>query len=506
LLDTLFREIRLAVRSLARSPGFTVVAVITLALGIGANTALFTVLKSVVLDSLPFENPDRLAVVLHVVETSGEDATAFSPADYLDLRDQSRTFETLAGHRTRNVTMTGRGRPERLRGESVSSGFFQVFGVEPELGRFFLPEDESGSPETRSMVLSHAAWMGRFGGDPGIVGSHLTLDGEPHVVLGVAPPQFRYSDESEIWIRAYRADVPEPPMDVGEDLASIRSMGYFSVVGRLAAGATFDQAQAELDLIAARLDEAVPEGRERTLLKVVPLREDLVGQVRPALLLLLGAVGTVLLIACANVANLLLARSTGRLREAAIRSAVGASRWQIVRQMLVESTVLGAIAGAAGLLVGVWAVDALVALAPEDRGAVRASSGVADLEARSPAGAEGIEPIRDRRQGEPAPAGGHRGHGGGAGSRPAVRGLSLREEPGEADVCGARLPAGEPPHDEDGSPLEPLRRRRPDEVLRQGADGGRRGAPRSLFRGHGPHPAAGRQRGGPDIAHRGPRF
>jgi hypothetical protein len=211
-MGTLGQDLRYASRILSKNPLFTLVAVLSLGLGIGANTAIFSVLNGVVLRPLPFESPERLVVVKER-DASGEYHSSFSPADYLGLREMSRSFEETAGHRGLNVTFTGSGPPQRIRTESVTPGFFKIFGVEPVLGRSFLAEGDPAAEGARSVVLGHGTWQGRFGGDPSILGRVLILNGEPHTVVGVAPSFFRYPESAEAWVRSYRDGVPEPPVD-----------------------------------------------------------------------------------------------------------------------------------------------------------------------------------------------------------------------------------------------------------------------------------------------------
>ena len=356
----MLHDIRFAVRVLLKGRTFTLAAVLCLGLGIGANTAILSVLNAVVFRSLAFEDPDRI-VVLRDVMADGYDPR-LAPADYLELREWSLSFEELAGHAPFDVNLAGTAAPERIRAETVSPSFFDVFRVTPALGRAFVSDRDTA--DVHEVVLSYRSWQGRFGADPGILGRTLFLDGRPHAVVGVAGASFTYPETAEMWLRSYRYGVPEPPVTIGDDLNQVRGAGYFRVVGRLAGGVTLGQAQAEMDVIFHRFAEAGMGDSARIGMQVQSIHEDLVGDIRPALFLLLGAVGFLLLIGCANVANLQLARSAARQREIAIRAALGASRSRLVTQLLVEALLLGLAGGSLGLLLGSWGVDALRRLAP----------------------------------------------------------------------------------------------------------------------------------------------
>jgi putative ABC transport system permease protein len=361
-LEDFLQDLRYGFRYLRKQPGFTVVALLSLALGVGANTAIFSVVNSVLLKPLPFENPDRIMMVEEYAE--GERNPTFSPRDFLDLKEQTTAVDVLAGFRSGSTTLTGEGAPERLHTYSVTADFFEVFGVAPEQGRFFENTAQEGLAG-KMVVLSQGTWKNRFGGDPSLVGRTLSLSGEPHMVVGVAPASFDFPEGSEMWIRSYRDGVPEPPVDIGEDLSEIRSLGYFSVIGRLAPGFGRIEAQGEMDLLAGRLAEFKEPNSEYGI-GLIPIEEALVGDVRPALFILLGAVGLVLLIACANVANLLLARSATRTQELAVRASLGASSHRIFRQLLVESLLLGAMAGGVGLVLAQWGFGALLSFLPTE--------------------------------------------------------------------------------------------------------------------------------------------
>jgi predicted permease len=356
-LDTLIRDVRYALRVLARSPGFTAVAVLTLALGMGANTAIFSVVEALLVRPLPFPEPDRLMAVW---ETQPGDRTRpVAPANFLDWRAASRSFSGLASWQEVYRNLMGTGRGVRLDAAIVSANFFDVLGLKTARGRTFIPLKEG----PRQAVLSHALWRDLFGADAGIVGQSLRLDDEPCEIVGVLPPGPVFPEETEVWLLA-RDDVPELGALAPVDVKTLRDSRYFAVLGRLAAGRDRAAAQAEMDVIAGRLVAAYPVDNAEAGINVVSLQDQLVGATRPSLLLLMGAVGFVLLLGCANVANLLLARAVRRGKEIAIRSALGAGRGQIVRQLLTESAVLAALGSALGLLVAAWAGQALLAWLP----------------------------------------------------------------------------------------------------------------------------------------------
>jgi putative ABC transport system permease protein len=346
------RDLRYALRVLAQRPGFSLVAIATLALGIGANTAIFTVVNAVLLRPLPFHDPGRL--VLLVERTATVPTVTTSWENYQDWRDQSRTFEAVAAMRSFTVTMTGRHEPERLPAKMITASLLPTLGVWTQLGRGFSADDDRAGAAGVAL-LSESLWRRRFGGSVDVVGRAMVLDNRPYTIVGVMPPQFQLLTA---------ADVLVPMGPWAATLPDDRSWhpGIFPVA-RLKAGITLSQAQAEMDVISRRLASQYPQFDHGVSAEVKPLHEYSVQNVRESLLVLAGAVGFVLLIACANVANLLLARGVGRRREIAIRSAIGATRARIAGQLLTESFVLAAAGGAAGLLLAVWSVPLLAQLA-----------------------------------------------------------------------------------------------------------------------------------------------
>ncbi len=349
-MQTIFHDMRYGARMLLKKPGFTLIAVITLALGIGANTAIFSVVNAVLLRPLPYAEPERLVWAWGNFR-GGTNRASVNPLDFLDYRAGNQSFEHLGAFFTQGgfVTLTGSGEPERLRGGVVTANYFDVLGVKPMLGQSFAAEHEQAG-RGQVAILSYGLWQRRFGGDPSLIGKPLTFNGQSFTVLGVMPADFQPPQPAEGWV----------PMPI-HNLTSDRKAHFIRPIGRLKPGVTLAAAQAEMDGIARRLEETYPEDKDWSL-RLVPLQEHMVGNIEQSLWTLLGAVGFVLLIACANVANLMLARAASRYREIAVRAAMGASRRRIVRQLLTESLLLSLAGGVLGVLLGVWTVDWLVSI------------------------------------------------------------------------------------------------------------------------------------------------
>jgi putative ABC transport system permease protein len=359
-MGTFWLDLRYAARMLAKKPGFTLIAFVTLALGIGANTAIFSIVNGVLLRPLPYKDPQQLVSIWE--KQTNQEHSNFSPAEFLDYQAQNQSFSGMAAYRLMNFTLTGAGEPEQLGGLIVTANFFSLLGVEPVQGRILQPQDGlAGAP--RVAVISYSYWQNRFASDTNVIGKTITLSGEPVTVVGVMTPNFQ-DDIYNIWVNPHRV-VPDWQLHSEVDLFSLRTTGYLRAFARLKPGVTLRRAQSDLNGIAARLQQEHPRtsGHEAGLSS---LHEQVVGNLKPVLFILFGAVALVLLIACANVTSLMLARSMDRQREIAIRLALGAGRWQIMRQLLLESILLTLAGGAGGGIVAAWGVHLFVASKPED--------------------------------------------------------------------------------------------------------------------------------------------
>ena len=355
LIENTLRDVSYSLRVLVKNYAFTIVVVLTLALGIGANTAIFSFANGILLRSLPYPQSDRLVVMDETALKRGIDSMSVSYPNFLDWREQNTVFEDIATYYgTGLFSLSGAGEPMQLRGSRISHGLFEILRISPQLGRTFTA-NEDRPDEDAVVILAHDLWQRNFGGDPNVVGKKITISNRARTIIGVMPRGFKFPEVSELWV----------PLALTTKIFTRNDHGL-TAIARLKDGVSLEQAQSEMNNIAARIEEQNPVTNEGLGVSVMSLHQNLSGDYREALLILLGVVGCVLLVACVNVANLMLARGTARQKEFALRSALGASRWRIVRQLLSESLLLAIVGGALGFVLSIWALRLLLSAIPFD--------------------------------------------------------------------------------------------------------------------------------------------
>jgi len=355
-MDTLWSDLRFALRSIHRRPGFSLVSILVLAIGIGAVTVMFSTLNAVLLRPLPFDKPDEL--VWCWATTEGRTSNSISAMDYFDYRERNDVFASLASQLIfrPGLVVTGAGEPERVRSTRVSANFFETLGIRPLHGRMFAPEEEEGGPDV--VILGYGYWQRKYGGDPGVVGKGMTIDGESYEVVAVMPRGFDYPEDVELWV----------PMRRNDGYETGRGNNNFFILGRLKDGVSIDQADAQMKLIAQQIAEENPDVKTGWSVRLEPLHERFVGSLRKAMWILLGAVLLLLLIACANLSSLFLAKLSGRYNEFAIRFSLGASRGNVIRQLLVESLLITLLGASAGVVLAFWGAHLIKTFGPGDIG------------------------------------------------------------------------------------------------------------------------------------------